>query len=983
MAPTRSLVIKITGETIQLHGALDGLEKKFGSFEHQATRSTSSVGMGLKSIGTIGLAIGAMSFFGKAIEEAGAAMKVMKQTNTVLQSTHEVAKVSAAQVKGLADSLSLKVGVDHKVIQSGENVLLTFTKVRNEAGAGNDVFNQATVAALNVSAALGTDLQGSIMLVGKALNDPVKGMTAMTRAGIQFTAQQKADIKVLVAKGDTLGAQKIILKELQSQFGGMAEASAGSGAKMKVAMTDLAEHIGTFLMPAIIALRNFVIQTVIPALEALAQKFGPFLKQAVDMGIASFRAVAKFLGEHPPLMWAVIGALIALKLAITGVNIVLMITSQTPVVRIITLIIAVVGALVGAFTYLWTHNAAFRVFFITAWETIKAVVENTVGAISGAITFAWGSIIKPTLDALVAAWHAVATAVTWFWNVILSPILTVIGAALGILAVVVAVVLVAPFVIAFRVMAAIITWWWETVVSPIFNFVAAIFTWIWNVIIRPIIDLIIAYIKLWASVVVWLYQNVILPIIQMIGAIIRWLWDNVIRPIFDLIVANLGTLGNAFSWVWNNVIRPAWDALGNGISWVWNNVIRPVFDYMKIGIDGVGRAFQSTIDWIHGVWDGLVNIVRAPVGLVIDFINKFVIGSINGITGIFGVPPIPNIPHFADGGQLRGPGGPRSDKMLIAASPGEYMVNAAGVGRGNNFAVIDAINSGVLTFAGGGPIVPPTGGPEANRGKPGSSNLLTSIGDLFNLGKGILADGASALLKPLIGNLSHIVGGNKFGDIMVGALNYIVDKAVGWVRGKQGALMAVGGGGGSGGAGVQQWAGLVLQVLAMLGQPASLLPNVLRRMTQESGGNPNIVNNWDSNALAGTPSMGLMQTIMPTFLAYAGPFAGLGILNPLANIYAGLNYAMHRYPSLQYAMDKPGGYWSGGMVPGPTGQSRLAIVHGGEYVATASQVQAARSSQGNGGDNIVNNYSLTVYANEFSADDLTRAFNDMSHMGAP
>jgi SLT domain-containing protein len=113
---------------------------------------------------------------------------------------------------------------------------------------------------------------------------------------------------------------------------------------------------------------------------------------------------------------------------------------------------------------------------------------------------------------------------------------------------------------------------------------------------------------------------------------------------------------------------------------------------------------------------------------------------------------------------------------------------------------------------------------------------------------------------------------------------------------------------------------------------------VLRRMNQESGGNPAAINLWDSNAKAGIPSQGLMQVIPPTFAAYAGPFLGRGILDPLANIFAGLNYAKHVYPSLQYAMDKPGGYDSGGIL-GPG----LQMVYNGtgrpERVLDASQTE--------------------------------------------
>jgi SLT domain-containing protein len=95
-------------------------------------------------------------------------------------------------------------------------------------------------------------------------------------------------------------------------------------------------------------------------------------------------------------------------------------------------------------------------------------------------------------------------------------------------------------------------------------------------------------------------------------------------------------------------------------------------------------------------------------------------------------------------------------------------------------------------------------------------------------------------------------------------------------------------------------------------------------MNQESGGNPTVVNKWDSNWLAGTPSVGLMQVIGPTFAAYAGPFRGVGpflygtSVNPLANTYAGLNYAIHRYGSLA-ALSQPGGYDQGGWLnPGWT-----------------------------------------------------------------
>lgn len=121
------------------------------------------------------------------------------------------------------------------------------------------------------------------------------------------------------------------------------------------------------------------------------------------------------------------------------------------------------------------------------------------------------------------------------------------------------------------------------------------------------------------------------------------------------------------------------------------------------------------------------------------------------------------------------------------------------------------------------------------------------------------------------------------------------------------------------GSGVQRWLPVVLQSLSMIGQPASLAQTVLRRMQQESGGNPTIVNRWDSNWANGTPSVGLMQVIGPTYRSNrdarrdVGPYLYGTSVDPLANILASEHYAISRYGSLSAAYNKAGGYDSGGL----------------------------------------------------------------------
>lgn len=212
---------------VQLIGDSRSLERAFSRAQSSGSKLSRTIGTGLKVAAGAGIAaLGGLAVVAKVgFDEFNQAQKVTAQTNAVLKSTGRIANVTAEQVDDLAQSLMRKSGVDDEAIKSGENMLLTFTKIRNEAGKGNDIFNQATQATLDLSVAMGKDLQSSAILVGKALNDPIKGSTALTRAGIQLTDQQKEQIKTLVENGETMKAQKIILEELTTQFGGSALAA--------------------------------------------------------------------------------------------------------------------------------------------------------------------------------------------------------------------------------------------------------------------------------------------------------------------------------------------------------------------------------------------------------------------------------------------------------------------------------------------------------------------------------------------------------------------------------------------------------------------------------------------------------------------------------------------------------------------------------------------------------------------------------------
>nr|DAF84353.1 MAG TPA: tail tape measure [Caudoviricetes sp.] len=117
-----------------------------------------------------------------------------------------------------------------------------------------------------------------------------------------------------------------------------------------------------------------------------------------------------------------------------------------------------------------------------------------------------------------------------------------------------------------------------------------------------------------------------------------------------------------------------------------------------------------------------------------------------------------------------------------------------------------------------------------------------------------------------------------------------------------------------GGSGVDRWRGIATQALRMTGQySAGNLNSLLNQMRTESNGNPNAINNWDINALNGTPSKGLLQVTDPTFRAYAMPGHNSNIFDPLSNILASIRYALSRYGSLGAAY-RGVGYENGGII---------------------------------------------------------------------
>ena len=232
--------------------SLGKLDKGLDSTQSRAYKAGTQIGTGIKRGAAI--AVGAVSLLAAnvalGVKSLEGVEKVTTQTNAVLKSTKGVAGQTAQGIRDMANKFeSLNATMDDTAIQSGENVLLTFTNIRQKA------FKPAIQAALDLSTAMGQDLQTSVVQIGKALNDPAKGLTSLQRIGVTFSAKQKEQIKGFLKQNDTYRAQQVILKELNKEFGGsfigQGQTTAGKFAKVRDAVDDLQRALATALLPAL------------------------------------------------------------------------------------------------------------------------------------------------------------------------------------------------------------------------------------------------------------------------------------------------------------------------------------------------------------------------------------------------------------------------------------------------------------------------------------------------------------------------------------------------------------------------------------------------------------------------------------------------------------------------------------------------------------------------------------------------------------
>ena len=352
------------------------------------TQSAGSKIAGFAKVVAGAFAVEKVAEFGKAsVEAAQEAAVANARLVSVFKGAGDASGEAAKHAEEFAESLGKHIGVDPEVIKGGEAILATFHSVSDETGRSAGIFDRATAAAADLAAAGFGDLKSNSVQLGKALEDPVKGMTALAKSGVTFTAAQKAQIKALEDSHQHLAAQKVILAAVEGQVKGTAAATATTGDKMKVAWQEAEEKIGTLLLPAVQKIQtalsgivNFVTANSGWLLPLVAGVAGVVLAmKGITVAMNIYHDAVKAVEAIQKAWTAAVKIATAIQAAFD------IVLDANPVVLIVIAIIALIAGIV----LLVTHVSAVRKVMLEAWHAVSAAASIAFKAVLAAIHWVW------------------------------------------------------------------------------------------------------------------------------------------------------------------------------------------------------------------------------------------------------------------------------------------------------------------------------------------------------------------------------------------------------------------------------------------------------------------------------------------------------------------------------------------------------------------------------------------------------------------
>jgi phage-related protein len=639
-----------------------------------------------KLVAAAGAAMGvaAAAFAAKSIqagEAAATANARLEQIATSMGLFGTEADDVARRLQNLATEQARLTGVNQNTIKESQALLLTFKELAVSADEAGGAFDRATQLTLDMAAAGFGSATDNAKQLGKALNDPIKGLTALSRSGIQFTEDQKGLIKSLVESGQMLEAQDLILAEIEAQVGGTAEATANASDKMRVGMSQVSETVGLLLLPYFNQLVDYILANVLPAFEdfavdavrdiengvvraraalgllrdryeevrVAADEMAASIRDEVTVEFERGKKFAEDYNDELAVAAGAIGGIVAAlityqtataaargaTLLFTAANLALnFVLALNPIL----LIIVTIGALVGALILAYQRFESVREVVDRVWAAIQTAAE----VVWEFTQTAWAALlealesIQPAIDTVVELFYIVRDAI----STAISDAVDAVKESLGPLA----------------------GWFQDNVVDTIAAAVEFFITLFQKIVdfLRPLlatlVDIVSAAIEMIVSIIVG-FVDYIRPIFEIFWDAMKMIVTvafEAIENIIEIALAVIRGLFEAGTALLKGDFGAVWDALKgivvDALAAIWDFVstfFGELLDFLKGLPEKIGRATIGMFDGIKNAFKEAINFIIRGWNALEFRVPGFSIGPIGYDGFTLGVP---DIPLLADGG---------------------------------------------------------------------------------------------------------------------------------------------------------------------------------------------------------------------------------------------------------------------------------------------------------------------------------------------
>jgi hypothetical protein len=387
VADTSSLQSGVKKAATGIRGLEGDVKKAAGGFT--VLKGAVGAALGVAAVGAITSAARAMKQYATdAVAAAQESLVTERRLENIARSMGVLEGTLGGTTERLtsyADTLRAQTGVNDETIKSAQAMILTFEAVAKTAGESGGMFDRATAAALDLAAAGFGSIESNAVRLARALQDPIKGMTALTRSGVTFTNQEKEMIRTLVESGRQFEAQNVIMQAVEKQVGGTAAATATNAAKMASAFEEVQESIGFALLPAVESVAGAILTYAIPAMNEFAEEakttLGPQLAEDFEAALPTFLSIARsFLEIAASIRSAMAPALQVMLRLLQGV---------VPLIDLLAKAIAAVpgpiAAMIGALILLRTRMGQALVTGVTTAQ--RSVTSGFAAMRVSVITF--------------------------------------------------------------------------------------------------------------------------------------------------------------------------------------------------------------------------------------------------------------------------------------------------------------------------------------------------------------------------------------------------------------------------------------------------------------------------------------------------------------------------------------------------------------------------------------------------------------------